>query len=106
MRAYLPSFELRRARSLDEALTLVAGGTGMWRPLAGGTDVMVQLAAGTLPHQRFFSIWGIHELRQIEVRDDAVKIGATTTFSDVLRHPVLGAEFPLLGRAAEETGGI
>jgi CO/xanthine dehydrogenase FAD-binding subunit len=106
MRAYLPSFELQQVRSLDGALMLLADRAGMWRPLAGGTDVMVQLAAGTLQPQRFFSIWGIPTLRQIDVHDDAVKLGALTTFTDVQRHPLLAAEFPLLGRAAAETGGI
>jgi CO/xanthine dehydrogenase FAD-binding subunit len=106
MRAYLPSFELRRARSLTEALAVLSSPPGTWRPLAGGTDVMVQLAAGTLSHQRFVSVWGIPELRQIDIHEDAVRMGSLTTFTDVLRHPVLRAEFPLLGRAAEETGGI
>ena len=106
MRAYLPSYELRRARSLAEALTLLSAPPGVWRPFAGGTDLMVQFAAGTLTHQRFVSIWGISELRSIEARDDAIRIGALATFTDVMRHPGLQAEYPLLGRAAAETGGI
>jgi CO/xanthine dehydrogenase FAD-binding subunit len=106
MRAYLPSYELRRARSLDDVLGLLAAPPGAWRPFAGGTDLMVQFAAGTLTHQRFVSIWGIPELRGIEVRKDTVRIGALATFTDVLRHPLLQSEFPLLGRAARETGGI
>ena len=106
MRAYLPSYELRRARSLDDALALLTSTPGAWRPFAGGTDLMVQFAAGTLTHQRFVSIWGLPELRGIEVLEDAVRVGALTTFTDVLRHPLLQTEFPLLGRAAQETGGV
>lgn len=106
MRSYLPSFAMRRARTLDEALTLLAQPPGIWRPFAGGTDLMVLLAAGALQHQHYVSIWGIEELRRIEVTEDAVDIGALTTFSDIRRHEVLRAEFPMLCRAATETGGI
>ena len=106
MRSYLPSFALRRARTLDEALALLAQPPGTWRPFAGGTDLMVLLAAGSLRHQHFVSIWGIDELRRIEVMPGTVYLGALTTFSDVLRHDILRAEFPLLCRAAADTGGI
>lgn len=106
MRAYLPSFALRRARTLEEALTLLAQPPGAWRPFAGGTDLMVMLAAGALRHQHYVSIWGIGELRRIDVSAESLYLGALTTFTDVLRHETLRAEFPLLCRAAAETGGI
>jgi CO/xanthine dehydrogenase FAD-binding subunit len=106
MRAFLPDYRLRKAATLDEALRVLANEPGLWRPLAGGTDVMVQLGAGTLSHLRYVSLWGIRELRRIDVDDEAVTLGALTTFSDILRHETLGSEFPLLGRAAADTGGI
>jgi CO/xanthine dehydrogenase FAD-binding subunit len=106
MRSFLPSYTLRPAASLDAALAILAEEPGAWRPFAGGTDLMVQLAAGTLTHRQFVNVWGLRELRQVAVADDAVTIGALTTFSDVQKHERLGAEFPLLGRAAADTGGI
>jgi CO/xanthine dehydrogenase FAD-binding subunit len=106
MRAYLRSYEMRPARSIDEALTLLSHPPGVWRPFAGGTDVMVLLAAGSLRQQQFVNVWGIDELRQIEVRDEGVRVGALTTFTDVQRHDVLRREFPLLVSAAVEVGGI
>jgi CO/xanthine dehydrogenase FAD-binding subunit len=106
MRSYLPSFALRRARTVDETLTLIAQPPGAWRPFAGGTDLMVLLAAGSLRHQHFVSIWGIDELRRIDVAPDSVYLGALTTFSDVQKHETLRTEFPLLCQAAAETGGI
>jgi CO/xanthine dehydrogenase FAD-binding subunit len=106
MRAFLPDYRLRQAATLDEAVGLLADQPGVWRPLAGGTDVMVQLAAGTLAHRQYVSVWGIRELRRIDVDADVVTLGTLTTFSDILRHEVLRSEFPLLGRAAADTGGI
>ena len=106
MRSYLPAFEMQRAASLDDALALLSQPPGVWRPFAGGTDLMVLLAAGTLGHHRFVSLWGIDALRGVDVAADAVTIGALTTCSDIRRHDLLRAEFPLLGRAAAETGGV
>jgi CO/xanthine dehydrogenase FAD-binding subunit len=106
MRGFLPDYQLRKAATLDEAVGLLANEPGAWRPLAGGTDVMVQLGAGTLSNRQHVSIWGIRELRRIDVDGDAVTLGALTTFSDILRHETLRTDFPLLGRAAADTGGI
>lgn len=106
MRAFLPDYRLRKAATLDEAVGLLADQPGAWRPLAGGTDVMVQLASGALAHRQYVSLWGIRELRRIDVDADSVTLGALTTFADILRHDVLRSEFPLLGRAAADTGGV
>ena len=106
MRAFLPDYQLRKAATLDEAVALLASEPGLWRALAGGTDVMVQLGAGTLSNRQHVSIWGIRELRRIDVDGEAVTLGALTTFSDILRHETLRRDFPLLGRAAADTGGV
>jgi CO/xanthine dehydrogenase FAD-binding subunit len=104
MRAYLPAYELRTPRSLPEALAVLRDEPGIWRPFAGGTDLMVVLETGKLSHLRYLNLWGLGELRGIEVTDAAVTLGALTTYSDVQRHPVLAAEFPMLCEAAAQTG--
>ena len=106
MRSFLPSYRLRNAATLDAALTMLAEEPGAWRPFAGGTDLMVQLAAGTLQHRQYVNVFGLQALRYIDTAPDAVVLGGLTTFSDVLRHQTVQAEFPLLCRAAFETGGV
>lgn len=106
MRAYLPDYELRAPRDLASALALLAQKPGTWKPFAGGTDLMVLLEAGKLPHKKFLSLWRLVELRGIQGTADAVTLGALTTYSQILREPVLQQEFPLLCRAARETGGV
>ncbi len=85
---------------------MLAEEPGAWRPFAGGTDLMVQLAAGTLPHRQYVNVFGVKELRYIDATPDAVVLGGLTTFSDVQRNETLRTEFPLLCRAAFETGGV
>ena len=106
MRAYLPSYELSVPRTLAEALALVRAEPGVWRPFAGGTDVMVLLEAGRLEHRKFFSIRHLSELRGVAEADGVVRVGALTTYTDVRRSGLLSRLFPLLGQAARETGGI
>jgi CO/xanthine dehydrogenase FAD-binding subunit len=93
-------------RDLSSAVERMARAPGIWKPFAGGTDLMVLLEAGKLPHRRFLSIWKLSELRGIEVAADHVLIGSLTTYTDMRRHETIAREFPLLSRAAAETGGI
>jgi molybdopterin-dependent oxidoreductase-like protein len=106
MRAYIPGYELVRPRTLREALGRMAGEPGVWRPFAGGTDLMVLLQAGKLDHRRFLRIWELQELRGIAIASDSVTLGCLTTYTEVLRDETSRHEFPLLAAAAAETGGI
>lgn len=106
MRAYLPAYDLKVPTCLDEALQLLAAEPNVWRPFAGGTDLMVLLEADRLAHERFISLWHLPELRGIETNDDHATLGALTTYTQIQQHPVLRAEFPLLCAAASVTGSI
>src|SRR5271155_4111378 len=97
---------MQAPRNLAAALEKMAREPGVWLPFAGGTDLMVLLEAGKLPHRRFLSIWKLAELRGIEVTPSHLTLGALTTYTEVQRHEALAREFPLLIRAAAETGGI
>ncbi|HKC63718.1 MAG TPA: xanthine dehydrogenase family protein subunit M [Pyrinomonadaceae bacterium] len=106
MRAYLPDYELKSAASLTEALALLSDEPGVWKPFAGGTDLMVLFEAGKLLHKKFVNIWNLPELRGIEVAPDYVALGALTTYTEVQANETLQREFPMLCRAASETGGL
>lgn len=106
MRAHVPSYQLVSPAKLEEALDVLAQDGSAWKPFAGGTDLMVLLEAGRLPHKNYVNIWNLKELRGIEVTDRQVTLGALTTYTDVQNHPVLREEFPMLCQAARETGGI
>jgi CO/xanthine dehydrogenase FAD-binding subunit len=106
MRAYVPSYQLISPASLDDALDLLAREPNVWRPFAGGTDLMVLLESGRLPHKNYLNIWNLKELRGIETSDTHVTMGALTTYTDVLANAVLREEFPMLCQAARETGGL
>jgi CO/xanthine dehydrogenase FAD-binding subunit len=106
VRAYLPAYEMETPRDLAAALSRMDAEPGVWRAFAGGTDLMVLLEAGKLPHKKFLNIWNLQELRGIAVTPEHVTLGALTTYAEVQRHEILAREFPLLCRAAAETGSV
>jgi CO/xanthine dehydrogenase FAD-binding subunit len=106
MRSYVPAFQLVAPPTLETALETMSNEPGVWKPFAGGTDLMVLFESGKLNHTRFLSIWHFDELRGIEVTDDWVSIGALTTYTEIRSNPVICAEFPMLCKAAGETGGL
>jgi xanthine dehydrogenase small subunit len=91
---------------LDAAFALLADATsGPWRPLAGGTDLMVQITGeiGEAP-ERIIDIWGLAELRGIGVEGDALVIGALTTYTELRRSSVVAEFVPALAEAAATIG--
>ena len=112
MRGFLPDYEAVVARSLPEALQLLSASAAekdprqRLQPLAGGTDLMVLMAAGKLPAGRYLSLWGIPELCGITVTPSHVELGALTTYTDVRKHAIVQAEFPMLAQAAAESGAL
>ncbi|HEX6651019.1 MAG TPA: xanthine dehydrogenase family protein subunit M [Pyrinomonadaceae bacterium] len=106
MRAFIPDYQLTTPASLTDVLALLNKEPGVWKPFAGGTDLMVLLEAGKLAHRNYINIWGLRELRGIETGDMHVTLGALTTYTEVQAHPVLRREFPMLCQAASETGGL
>jgi CO/xanthine dehydrogenase FAD-binding subunit len=106
VRAFVPQYELTTPSSLADALALLKREPGVWKPFAGGTDLMVLLEAGKLPHHNYVNIWNLKELRGIDVTDSHITLGALTTYTEVQSHPILQNEFPMLCQAASETGGL
>jgi CO/xanthine dehydrogenase FAD-binding subunit len=106
MRSDPADYEFHSPASLEDAVRVLAREPAAWLPIAGGTDVMVQFAAGTLAARKLLSIWNLPELRRIEVLPDEIRIGAGSTYTDLRGHEVVAREFSLLARAASWTGGI
>jgi carbon-monoxide dehydrogenase medium subunit len=71
--------------------------------VAGGTDLMVKIKNRQLSPQALISLRSIPELRGIETRG-AVRIGAMTTITDLIRDESLREKYPVLVEAARRLG--
>ncbi len=106
MRSSPADFEMVAPRTLEGVLELMAREPGAWRPIAGGTDLMVLYEAGKLADRKLVSIRGLRELRGIAMNGGGASLGALTTYTEVRRHAALARDYPLLAAAARETGGV
>jgi CO/xanthine dehydrogenase FAD-binding subunit len=106
MRSHPSEYELVAPGKLSAVLDLLGKEPGVWTPIAGGTELMVQYGAGRLPARKLVSLWGLPELRRIASSAQEVLIGAGCTYTDLRNSPVVAREFPLLAQAASWTGSI
>jgi CO/xanthine dehydrogenase FAD-binding subunit len=104
MRSNVLDYALTAPPTLVEALTLLAH--GHHTPIAGGTELMVALSAGRLTQTSLLSINHLTELHFIHISDEAIQIGANTTFTDIRRNPTIAVDLPLLIQSASWTGSI
>ena len=98
-------YDYHRPLTLEEAWRLRAEEPGA-RLVAGGTDLMVKMMK-----RRFavpgalISLRSIPELRGIRW-DGGLRIGAMTTLTEVIGHPLVGERCPVLARAARTMGRV
>jgi CO/xanthine dehydrogenase FAD-binding subunit len=105
----IPEIQYIKPTSLNEVLQALANYGNEARLLAGGTDII----PGFHIHSRRFrdvrtliDISGLPELTTIEEREGALHIGAATTFSSLMRHPLVQKNYPLLARSAAQIGSV
>ncbi len=89
--------------TLAEAYAIAAGRAH--RPVAGGTDLLVQITGGIgPPPDGVLDLWRLDELRGISVRDGALEVGALTTFSEIRASAACRERAPALVEAAATIG--
>lgn len=106
MRGTYSACEVRTPATLAEALGILAAEPGRWKPLAGGTDLMVVLAAGKLPHEAFLDLSRVTELRGIAEAEAGFRIGAGCTFTEVREFAPIHRHLPNLVKSAKATGAL
>jgi CO/xanthine dehydrogenase FAD-binding subunit len=102
--AAVSGLSLERPRSLKAALTLLAAEPGL-TPIAGCTDVYVSLHFGTAAERRFIDLWPLRELRGIALNRGVLRVGALTTYTELIASPLVRRRLPMLVAAAGEVGG-
>ncbi len=90
---------------LSTALELLADGDAGWRPIAGGTDLMVQIMGevGPLP-ERVLNLWQLDELRGISENAGELVLGALTTYTEIRRSELVRRLLPALADVSATIG--
>jgi len=76
------------------------------RIIAGGSDVLIEVRNGKLAGSTLVSIQKLDELRGVHIDENgAVRIGAMTSISHIVKDPIIQKHLPVLSEAAETIGG-
>ena len=97
------SFDYHRPATLEELWPLREANPG-GRIVAGGTDLMVRVAARVERPGVMLSLRGIATLSGIEAEGDKTRVGATTTIANLAADPLLTERYPVLVEAARCLG--
>jgi len=93
-------FEYHKPKDLLEATSLLARYQGRAQLLAGGTDLIVWLKEGMKAPEAVIDVKGIPELWRLDVKDDALSIGARVTFTELIESDLVKERFPVLWEAS------
>lgn len=96
-------FDYVRATSVADALTALSAGDA--KLLAGGHSLIPLLRFRLAGAARLVDIGGLAELKGIGERAGGIRIGAASTYRDILESP-LTAKYPLLVEATAQIGDL
>jgi carbon-monoxide dehydrogenase medium subunit len=90
----MPSLSFSAPTSIDEAVKMLAGATGMAKVLAGGTDLLVQLRSGRTRPDLIVDTKRIPGMIGIREESDRFVIGAATPGATVYDNKALTQAWP------------
>src|ERR1700689_2731138 len=101
IRDVMPAFNLLQPTSIDDAQKLLQEHQADAWIMAGGLDSFDWLNDRIKRPKVLVDLSGIAELRGIRTTGGGIEIGALTTLTEIVNHPVIKEKFGLLAEAAE-----
>jgi xanthine dehydrogenase YagS FAD-binding subunit len=100
-------FEYYKATTVAQVIGLLSQHQEKASILAGGSDLLTRMkdrleGPKLRPPEHVVDITGIKELNYVKEQKNGLRIGATTTLSDIASSPLIAATCPLLSQAASE----
>jgi len=95
----LPEFDLLTPQTLPEALDILAAGAPKVVPLAGGTNLIVDMRGGRHRPGALMDIAGL-ELRSVQREDGHLVMGSGVTIAQALEDPLIAQYAPVLRESA------
>jgi len=98
-------FDYVRARSVRDALNALANGDGA-KLLAGGHSLLPMMRFRLAQPAKLVDIGELAELRGIAAKGRGLRIGATTTYRELLDSPLVAERAPLIAEACRTIGDV
>ena len=100
----MPSLNYAAPATVQEAVKLLAGASGLAKVLSGGTDLLVQLRSGRTRPELMVDTKKIPGIIGIREEDGGFVIGAATPGMALFEHPALKQTWPGVVEAANLIG--
>ncbi len=97
-------FRYEAPTTVEAAIKLLAHGNGDARPLAGGTDLIVQMRTGRRQPSVVVDLKHIPDLASVRFEGGALRLGAAVSCSEIREHPEIQRVFPGLYESVELIG--
>ena len=98
----MPVFELFQPTTVDDTLALLETYKKDAWVLAGGLDTFDWLKDRNKRRKVVVDLSGVEELRGVKTTaDGGIEIGAATTLTNLVKHPLVKEKYPILTQAAE-----
>ena len=96
----LPEFDLLTPQTLPEALEILADGASEVQPLAGGTNLIVDMRSGYTRPSVVVNVAKLEELRGIRRENGHLVVGGGVTLAELMDSPLIGRLAPMMKEAA------
>ena len=100
------AFTAQSPTLLAEVFSLLSERGRAMKVIAGGTDLMVLANAHMLEATDFLDIWSVDELRGITDDGETLRIGALTTYTQLIKSELIQRHAPSLVAASRTIGAI
>ncbi|HEX3994368.1 MAG TPA: FAD binding domain-containing protein, partial [Acetobacteraceae bacterium] len=100
----MPGLSYSAPTTVDDAVKLLAGSSGLAKVLSGGTDLLVQLRSGRLKPELIVDIKNIPGLIGIREENGGLIVGAATPGAVVEAHPGMNKAWPGVVEALDLIG--
>ncbi len=100
----MTDLEYVKPETLDEALEFLRDHGRETRPVAGGTDVLVDIRSGKLRARYLMDISRLTELKGIALEEEGLSVGAGVTISEINSSPLIGRFSHALQKASSTFG--
>lgn len=98
--------EYKQPTSLGEAIQALSTAAGLVMPIAGGTDLLLDLKQGRhSPVQTLIDLTSVHEMTTLEVRGEDLFIGAAVPVNRIALGPLAGMHAQALVEACNLIAG-
>jgi len=100
---YISDFNYFRPKLLKEAIAMLENSND-GAPIAGGTDLLVEIKQGLRHHEDIISLNDIEELKIISENTKGIYIGAGITHNELIFSTVIKEKLPAIAQAASKIG--